>query len=601
MSDRIRLLPDSVANQIAAGEVVNRPASVVKEMMENAVDAGCKSVVVNFRDGGKELIQIVDDGCGMSPADARMAFDRHATSKIKAVDDIYAISTFGFRGEALASIAAVAEVELTTRQQSDQLGSKIEIGGGKFKNQSVVSAQTGSQFMVRNLFYNVPARRRFLDKSVTEARHITTEFQRVALCNPDIEFTLYNNDAPTYILPASSLRQRIIGVIGKHISNNLLDVSADTSIIKIEGFVGKPAASKQSNKDQFLFVNGRYFKSSYFHKAVIQAYEKLIPSNTQPAYFLYMTIDPQRIDVNVHPQKTEIKFEDNSAVWQIINAAVRESLGKLGVVPMMDFDMDTSVEIPVYRDRTVYREPAIHSNPEFNPFLAEQKQHTHTTQADYSDFMRDDDGFDQSLMEFIEGDDAEQTSIEIESGSLFKGTLSLGGRYCATTLNNELVIVDIKRAQQAILYDRYITMLGNSNSVSQQLLFPERITLSIDDAALVREHLDDFGAFGFEISFTDDQSIEVSGVPGDFTSVAISSLLYELIDALREQTLPVGELRKARLAAIMSQVGALKIIDNVALKDLLDSLSVCENANYTPDGNPVMTLMDESEIKKRLN
>ena len=308
MADRIKLLPEVVANQIAAGEVVNRPSSVVKEMMENAIDAGASTVTVNFCDGGRDLIQIVDDGCGMSPTDARMAFDRHATSKIASVDDIYKLHTFGFRGEALASIAAVAQVELKTRQPNEEFGTQVFINGGEFDKQLPCGCSVGSQFFVRNLFYNVPARRRFMEKSTTLARQIRDEFERVALCNPQIAFKLFNNQAPIYDLDRSNLRGRIVDVVGKNIKNNLLEVSAETSLVKIEGFVGRPAAAKKSSYKQFLFVNGRYFKSTYFYKAVMKAYEKLIPAQTQPDIFLYLTIDPERIDVNVHPQKTEVKF-----------------------------------------------------------------------------------------------------------------------------------------------------------------------------------------------------------------------------------------------------------------------------------------------------
>ena len=371
MADRIRLLPEVVANQIAAGEVVNRPASVVKEMMENSIDAGATRVQVNFRDGGRDLIQIVDDGCGMSPIDARMAFDRHATSKIAAVEDIYALSTFGFRGEALASIAAVAQVELRTRQEGDDVGTCTEINGGQFVSQTPVMCPVGSQFYVRNLFYNVPARRRFLDKSTTSAAQIRTEFQRVALCNPHIGFELYSNDAPVYTLAASSLAGRIVDVVGRHIKQNLLEVEADTSIARAEGFIGRPAAAKRRNTEQYLFVNGRFFKSAYLTGAILKAYEKLIPENCTPSYFLYLTIDPSRIDVNVHPQKTEVKFADEDAVWQIVNAAVRETLAKTGAVPLMDFDREGGVEIPVLERGAVYSEPRAMSDESYNPFREE--------------------------------------------------------------------------------------------------------------------------------------------------------------------------------------------------------------------------------------
>ncbi|WP_300798569.1 DNA mismatch repair endonuclease MutL [uncultured Alistipes sp.] len=406
MADRIRLLPEVVANQIAAGEVVNRPASVVKEMMENAIDAGARCVKVNFRDGGRELIQIVDDGCGMSPIDARMAFDRHATSKIRSVEDIYDLHTFGFRGEALASIAAVAQVELRTRQADDEMGTVTEINGGQFVSQSPVMCPAGSQFFVRNLFYNVPARRRFLEKSTTSASQIRSEFQRVALCNPQIAFELYANDAPVYTLAATSLAGRIVDVVGRHIKQNLLEVEADTSIARITGYIGRPAAAKRRNADQYLFVNGRYFKSAYLTSAVMKAYEKLIPESAQPAYFLYLTIDPSRIDVNVHPQKTEVKFADEEAVWQIVHAAMRETLARTGAVPMMDFDRDNTVEIPVMQRGAVYSEPLATSNRDYNPFREE-----------YIDPTAPDPNVDFTGFDVPYSDDAQRVSDAAAGGS----------------------------------------------------------------------------------------------------------------------------------------------------------------------------------------
>ena len=421
MANRIKLLPEVVANQIAAGEVVNRPASVVKEMMENAIDAGAGSIKVNFRDGGKELIQIVDDGCGMSPIDARLAFDRHATSKIRSVDDIYQLSTFGFRGEALPSIAAVAQVELRSRQEGDELGTQTEINGGEFAGQSPVMCPVGSQFFVRNLFFNVPARRRFLDKSTTSATQIKNEFRRVALCYPKVAFELYANDAPVYSLMPSSLAGRIVDIVGKHIKPNLLDVSADTSIASITGFIGRPSAAKKRNAEQYLFVNGRFFKSGYIVSAILKAYEKLIPTGTQPAFFLYLTIDTSRIDVNVHPQKTEVKFSDEEAVWQIVNAAVRETLGKTGAVPMMDFDHEEAVDIPVLNEGTVYNEPRAMSNSTYNPFAQEfTGGNNYEPTEDFTGFDLPEGGGHQHKEEEFEefGSDAEFGAGQAQAGAI---------------------------------------------------------------------------------------------------------------------------------------------------------------------------------------
>lgn len=624
------MLPESVANQIAAGEVVNRPSSVVKEMMENAVDAGAKSITVNFRDGGKELIQIVDNGCGMSPIDARLAFDRHATSKIEDVEDIYGLKTFGFRGEALASIASVAEVELRTRQCESELGTKVELAGGKFVSQTSVNTPPGSQFMVRNLFYNVPARRRFLEKSSTESRHIVAEYQRVALCNPDVEFALYDNDSLVSKLPPSSLRQRVVGVIGKSIAKKLLEVVAETSIVKLEGFVGTPDSARQTNKEQFLFVNGRYFKSPYFHKGVVSAYEKLIPANTQPSYFIYLTIAPEKIDVNVHPQKTEVKFTDGLEIWQIINAAVRESLAKSGAVPPMDFDVDTSFEIPVMRDHVSYRVPRISANPDFNPFTKYSDQQTAGREggAGVSDFGNgfvpeggsrmdlsagrefaregsdpSEEEYRASVLEYIEGEEAVQSELDIEGISEAQEVLRLGQRYFAASFGGMLVVVDRRRAWEAVLYDRYISMLRNESSVTQQLLFPRLLTLSSDDIALLKENMADFKAFGLDITLPDEHTASVSGVPADLTDVPAEEMIYDLIDAVRDGVQNAKVLKKERVAAAMASIGARARGAAPAqeeLVSLLEQLSACADYSYTPSGLAVMTAFTEEEIKKRL-
>ncbi len=577
MAGKIKLLPEFVANQIAAGEVVNRPASVVKEMIENAVDAGAANVTVSFRDGGREMIQIIDDGGGMSAIDARMAFDRHATSKISEADDLYSLNTFGFRGEALASIAAVAEVSLRTRQQGDDVGVQVDISGGRFVDQRPVSCPAGAQFTVRNLFYNVPARRRFLDKSTTEARHITTEYQRVALCNPDVGFSLYDNDALVSKLAPSSLKQRIIGVVGQKIAKDLLEVSADTSIVKLEGFVGRPVTARQVNREQFLFVNGRYFRSLHFHKAVIAAYEKLIPHNAQPSYFLYLTIAPARIDVNIHPQKTEIKFEDGTQIWQIINAAVREALAKSGAVPPMDFDMDTTVDIPVYRSGVEYKAPEFRGNPDFNPFAKED-----------------------DLSEYIEhGGTARQMSLGIEVPAL-RDVLPFGGRYAAMVSEGGILVVDLWRAREAVLYARYVAMLTSGNSACQQLLFPEEIVLSTDDATLLGERMGDFTSFGFDIAMRDGHAAELRGMPADLAGNTPERMLYELLDVLREEGGSGERMRRERLAATMARLGSQAKVRAEEAAAVIDALEACGNPAYTPAGNPVMTLITDEEIEKRM-
>lgn len=615
MSDKIRLLPDTVANQIAAGEVVNRPASVVKEMMENAVDAGATSVTVQYRGGGKELIRVVDDGEGMSPVDARLAFDKHATSKITKIEDVYALHTFGFRGEALASIAAIAHVELTTRRREDELGTKIIIEGSRFQCQEVCTAPPGSQFCVKNLFFNVPARRRALDKSTTEHRHIAEEFRRVALCHPEMAFALHGEDAPIYSLQPSNLKQRIVGLIGRTMVNNLLEVDTETSIVRIKGFIGRPSAAKLKNNEQYLFVNGRFFKSPYLHKAVMQSYEKLIPAGTQPSYFLYLEVDPDRIDVNIHPQKIEVKFEDGPALWQILGASVREALAKTGAISFMDFDEEKAVDIPVApREGTALREPPSTTKKDYNPFRAEDMgRRSGASVADFavpyeklSDSSREDAlaRFDESVLEFIEGAEPEQGRLITEEetdGPLFKGVLRLAGGYVATSRMGDLVVVDLRRAREAILYERYLMMLRHDSTVSQKLLFPEVMVFSMDDTALMKENYDDFLLFGFEFVFHDENKVEVAGIPADFSTEEIQSLIYDMIDAVRDEVTCPVQTRREHLAAIMARGsgGKSKTFTDGEITAILESLSEGGRYNYTPDGRPVMTEVTAQELKSR--
>lgn len=648
MADRIKLLPEVVANQIAAGEVVNRPSSVVKEMMENAIDAGAKTVTVNCCEGGRDLIQIVDDGCGMSPTDARMAFDRHATSKIASVDDIYKLHTFGFRGEALASIAAVAQVELKTRQEGEELGSQTFINGGEFDKQKPCGCPVGSQFFVRNLFYNVPARRRFLEKSTTSSRQIRDEFERVALCNPQIAFKLYSNNAPIYDLERNSLRGRIVDVVGKSIKNNLLEVSAETSLVKIEGFVGRPAAAKKSSYKQFLFVNGRYFKSPYFYKAVMKAYEKLIPAQTQPDIFLYLTIDPERIDVNVHPQKTEVKFSDGEAIWQIINAAVRETLAKTGAVPLMDFDDEGAIDIPVASGTgRVYGEPKAASVEGYNPFREGYTSGAtagRRSQADLSDFAGEyratprrerfdmwpsdslagaeneefaivDSGesFHDFLsseqpqtsgeeFEFVESADAVQQRFEGADEAQFEDVIVLPEMMAAARYRGRLVVVDLRRARERVSFEEYEAMLGGGSSVCQQLLFPERLVLTNDEVELLKGCLADLSAIGFDLRVVDDCTVELSGTPADMEGVEIDRLLYDVIHSIAEGDEPTA-VRRQQLAAMVAQRRAAAMRGAIGVEQtevLLSRLAMCENLSFSPSGKAIMVEISTGEIRSRL-
>lgn len=644
MADRIKLLPEVVANQIAAGEVVNRPSSVVKEMMENAIDAGAKSITVNFVDGGRDLIQIVDDGCGMSPTDARMAFDRHATSKIASVNDIYKLHTFGFRGEALASIAAVAQVELKTRQEGDEYGTQVFINGGEFDEQKPCACSVGSQFFVRNLFYNVPARRRFMEKSTTLARQIRDEFERVALCNPKIAFKLFNNKAPIYDLDRTTLRGRIVDVVGKNMKNNLLELSAETSLVKIEGFVGRPAAAKKSSYKQFLFVNGRYFKSPYFYKAVMKAYEKLIPVQTQPDIFLYLTIAPDRIDVNVHPQKTEVKFSDGEAIWQIINAAVRETLAKTGAVPLMDFDDEGAIDIPVAGNSgRIYSEPRASSVEGYNPFregYTSGATSGRRSQADLSDFageyrakpqrerfdmwqsdtlagaeseefaiVESGESFHDFVsheadeeFEFVESTDAVQQQFDVADEAQFEDVITLPEMMAAARYRGRLVVVDLRRARERVSFEEYEAMLSGGSSVSQQLLFPERLVVTNDEVELLRSCLGDLSAIGFDLRVSDDGTVEMNGTPADMEGVEIDRLLYDVIHSIAEGDEPVA-VRRQQLAAMVAQRRAAAMRGAIGVEQaqaLLARLAACENMSFAPSGKAIMVEISTGEIRSRL-
>ncbi len=656
MADKIRLLSEVVANQIAAGEVVNRPASVVKEMMENAIDAGASSVKVNFRDGGKELIQIVDNGCGMSPIDARMAFDRHATSKIRSAEDIYSLRTFGFRGEALASIAAVAQVELRTRQTDDEMGTEVEIHGGQFVGQKSVMCPAGSQFFVRNLFYNVPARRRFLEKSTTSAKQIKCEFQRVALCYPEVEFELYANDALQYQLPATTLAGRIVDLVGRSIKQNLLEVEASTSIASLRGYIGRPAAAKQRNSEQFLFVNGRYFKSTYLVSALLRGYEKLIPLTAQPSYFLFLEIDPSRIDVNIHPQKTEVKFADEEAVWQIVNAAVRETLAKSGAVPMMDFDRTTDVEIPVRRQGVIYGEPRATSREDYNPFrdsyidptapdpnqafggfdvpyhdpeglelpdvaagrpsfessLPTQpasRLSSWNTNEEFDDFcsggcLAEPSGEEESFVDFGSSlsEEVQQSKIEVEPLPHFTHPMALGGGLLGAMLDGHFVVVDIRRARERVLYEAYLNKLQATSSVSQQLLFPERIALSEEEYRLLELHEVTLATLGFDLHFEGEGVVEVHGLPSDVEVEGMESLLYDLLQSFSEP-IEVEQLRREQTALVMARnalKGSPQVLDREAAEQLLNSLAATANYTFSPSGKQIFGVWTMEELRTKL-
>ncbi len=643
--DRIKLLPEIVANQIAAGEVVNAPSNVVKEMMENSIDAGAKCVRVNFRNGGKDMIQIVDDGIGMSMMDARMAFDRHATSKIRSIEDVYQLHTFGFRGEALASIAAVAEVELRTRREEDELGTLTEISGGEFRSQTPISCSKGSQFVVRNLFYNVPSRRKFIDgDNARLASQIKSEFQRVALCNPEVEFELRQNDAPVYMLPPTNRRGRIIDIVGKHIRQNLLDVEVDTSVVRIEGFVGRPAAAKKRNNEQYLFVNGRYFYSQAMQRTIVRAYEKLIPEGCMPSYFIYITVDPERVDVNVHPQKTTVKFADTDVILEILQAAIRETLAKTGAVPQMDFNAEGVVDIPVYGGgRQVYREPRSSTNVSYNPFMEEYIDPTAPMpDVPFTGFDVPFEGggtkgvaprsrmpiaevaeefaihtstmgsmASGSVMEFIDEEpECEESLFDIVSSSMqsvevptFGECMTVGGGYAVATYGCRSVVVSLRRAKERIMFEEVLASMKCGAVATQRMFFAEELVLSLDEYALMEEHATEFAAMGFEIEYLGEGRISVAGRPAILdVATPLDELIYELLHGIEDGDMPL-ERERERMAELMARRGSAgygKGVKSADALELLHRLEKCANPSFTHSGSPIMAELTVDELRAKL-
>lgn len=633
--DCIKLLPEIVANQIAAGEVVNAPSNVVKEMMENALDAGAQCVRVNFRNGGKDLIQIVDDGCGMSAVDARLAFDRHATSKISSIEDVYRLSTFGFRGEALASIAAVSEVELRTRREGDELGTLTTISGGEFRSQLPISCSRGSQFVVRNLFYNVPSRRKFIDGDNSRlASQIKQEFIRVALCNHDVEFELRQNDAPIFSLQPTNRRGRIVDIVGRHIKSNLLDVEVSTSVVRIEGFVGVPQAAKKRNNEQYLFVNGRFFASTAMQRAIVRAYEKLIPDGCMPSYFIYITVDADRVDVNVHPQKTTVKFADHDLILEILQAAVRETLAKTGAVPLMDFTMEGQVNIPVLgQEQRIYHEPRASINSSYNPFASEYIDPTAPLpDVPFTGFDVPYDGampkpsqpkpsvvyefgeeYDtvpsQSSIEYIDDEAAASeecfdfVTSESNAQRTFEESMPLPGGFAVAIYGGKGVVVHLRRAKERILYEEILRSMTAGGAPTQRMFFAEELTLSMEEYSLMEEHATEFAALGFEIEYRGEGHISVLGRPATLDiATPLDELIYGLVHSIDEGDMPLEE-EQSRLAEQMARRGAQgygRGLQRSDVEALLGRLERCDNPSFSPLGAPVMAEICFEELCNKL-
>ena len=617
MSDIIHLLPDTVANQIAAGEVIQRPASVIKELVENAIDAEAHEVHVLVTDAGKTSIQVIDDGKGMSETDARLSFERHATSKIRQASDLFALHTMGFRGEALASIAAVAEVELKTRLAGKELGTRLVLAGSKVELQETVTCPQGSNFLVKNLFFNVPARRKFLKANSTELSNILAEFERIALVHPEVAFYLYSNDTEVFNLPVMPLRQRIMSVFGKKMNQQLLSVEVETSLVKISGFIAKPETARKKGAHQYFFVNGRYMRHPYFHKAVMDAYEQLIPAGEQISYFIYFDVDPANIDVNIHPTKTEIKFENEQAIWQILSAAVKESLGKFSAIPSIDFDTEDMPDMPAYEQTDTAAPPKVHYNTDFNPFQASAPTHSEPSQPGYARRASNDwealyAGVSRASKMNEPDDDLLPDEEEVipplptEEPVVEKGAqhFQLKGRFILTSVKSGLMLIDQHRAHVRVLFDRYMEQIRTRNGVSQGVLFPEVVELPPSEATVLESLTDDLTAVGFDLTPLGGGSYAVNGVPAGIEGLSPVELIRNMVHTAMEKGGNVREEVQTILALTLARSAAIvygQVLSEEEMANLVDSLFACPTPGYTPDGKTVLITVKEEDIERRFS
>lgn len=625
MSDIIKLLPDSVANQIAAGEVIQRPASVIKELVENSIDADATEVNIILKDAGRTLIQVIDNGKGMSATDARLAFERHSTSKIRCAEDLFSLHTMGFRGEALASIAAISQLELRTSRKCDQMGTKLCISASKCESQEPDVCPEGCNFMIKNLFFNVPARRKFLKSNQVEFSNILKEFEKLALVNYQVNFSLVHNDAIVHQLLGGTFKQRIINLFGRTLDMQLIPLKLDTSLIKIEGFISKPENARKRNYLQYFFVNGRYMRHPYFHKAVLTSYEELIPTDMQPNYFLNFTVDPESIDVNIHPTKTEIKFENEAPIWQIISAAVKEVLGKFSVVPSIDFDTEDAPEIPVYSNSTDVEKPNIDVDPTYNPFVTSAKA-SHSYTSAKSDTLKDwdklYDNFTKSRIDLSENDlepesqlpyktDDKDNAIVITS-SIFDdeenvkeriSTLQIKGKYLVTSINSGLMLIDQHRAHVKVLFERYMKQVVQEEIVSQGIMFPIILHLSSSQSVLLEEIACDMNKIGFNLAQLGGNDWSINGIPYGLEHVDIKDTVLQVIDEVNEGGKDLTSRLYENVALSVAKTGAIpygKTLTNAEIEKLIEELMALPEPNYTPDGKKVIAIINMEQLHKLL-
>jgi DNA mismatch repair protein MutL len=614
MSDIIQLLPDSVANQIAAGEVVQRPASAVKELVENAIDAGADKIQLIIKDAGKTLIQVIDNGCGMSLTDARMSFERHATSKIKKAEDLFAIRTMGFRGEAMASIAAIAQVELKTRRHEDELGTQIFIEGSEVLKQEACSANAGTSISVKNLFYNIPARRNFLKSNPVEMRHIIDEFQRVSLAHPEVFFTLHHDGQEVYHLPATTLKQRVIHLFGNNYNQRLVPVEEDTTIINLRGFVGKPEFAKRTRGEQFFFVNNRFIKDPYLNHAVLTAFDELLPDDTYPLYVLFIDIDPSKIDINVHPTKTEIKYQDEKAIYAIIRSAVKRSLGRYNITPSLDFDQENSIEhLITQKPFEQIVAPVIAFNPDFNPFTDKRNERATPLRDTGSNHRINPipQNWD-TLYEISKKEENQQQEIHTEkiiaieeqeiSKSSERQFFQIHNRFIMSQIKSGFMLINQQAAHERILYERFLQQLQSHSGVSQQSLFPQSLTLNGSDFELLRELMPDIRALGFDIREFGKNTVVVEGIPADLNNVGEHELLEHLLEGFKNNMAILKLDKRDNLARSLARNAAIKAGTKLSSEEmnlLTDQLFACQMPNLALNGKPVISTFTLNELLER--
>ena len=607
MSDIIQLLPDSVANQIAAGEVIQRPASVIKELVENAIDADAKTINILVVDAGRTSIQVIDDGKGMSETDARLSFERHATSKIRQADDLFNLHTMGFRGEALASIAAVAQVDLHTRMQTEELGTHLCITGSKFQHQEPCSCPIGSNFLIENLFFNVPARRKFLKSNSTELSNILTAFDRIAVVNPHITFTLHSNGSELFHLKAGGLRQRILDVFGKRLNQDLLPIQVDTTMCKINGFVGKPESAHKRGVQQFFFVNNRYMKHPYFNKAVTMAYDRLVPVGEQVPYFIYFEVNPEDIDVNIHPTKTEIKFENEQAIWQILLASVRETIGMFNDVPTIDFDTQGKPDIPVFSSHpNDVQMPKVNYNPQYNPFENTDKPPKKQLSAKWEelyDGLKKEQDNETYIFDVLGDDNQQQETPHHILAEKSPSHYQYKGKYIMTAVKSGLMIIDQHRAHVRILYERYMQQVKEQRSSAQKMLFPQVIQISVSETVIFHKVLPEMTEMGFELTNLGNNSYAINAIPADLDGIDAVVLIHDMITSTTEKNTNAVDDIYSSLSLSMARNAAIpqgQVLSNDEMENLVNGLFACSNVNYTPDGKNILCILKQQEIEHLL-